>query len=106
MAAQEPDAGGATAPAEIAGSEELVITAANVRQVPLDKIPSKTKAWDPIALEVFLEVAEVLFSRWGLLKFVMDEMVSPVLKSRTCEASLHWPPCRRQESNPRKSTTT
>jgi len=75
MAAQEPGASGASAPAEIAATEELVITAANVRQVPLDKIPEKTKAWDPIALEVFLEVAEVLFSRWGLLKFVMDEMV-------------------------------
>ncbi len=77
MAAQEPAPGAGQSPAEIAADDEVVVTAENVRQVPLDKIPEKVKPWDPIALEVFLEVAEVLFSRWGLLKFVLDEMVSP-----------------------------
>jgi hypothetical protein len=72
MAAQDS---AAEVPAEIAPTQNAVITVANVRQVPLEKIPTKVGEWDPIALEVFLEVAEVLFSRWGLLKFVMDEQV-------------------------------
>lgn len=74
----EPAAPPAEAPAAAAagsGEGALVVTAANVRSVPLDAIPTTVGAWDPIALEVFVEVADVLFSRWGLLKFVMDEQV-------------------------------
>ena len=86
-AEQAPQGAGADAPAEQApaapaaaagageGAAEQAVTAANVRSVPLESIPTKVGPWDPIALEVFVEVADVLFSRWGLLKFVMDERV-------------------------------
>ena len=70
-----------TAPAAVAGegagesAEPLVVTAENVATVALDDIPKTVKAWDPIGLAIFLEVSEIIMSRWGLLQFVLNEQV-------------------------------